>query len=211
MALPLFARFAALEWQSVNTAGTMDSSDESLVVAAKSGNRAAFGRLYERFARSVHGILLARVPSFAAEDLVQEVFLQALHSLPSLRDTSRFGPWITAIARNRATDFHRSSKPQYSLDDSSSAKEPTENHSGAIGLTEGIALLNAVRELPEAYREPLILRFVEGLTGPEIAARTGLTHGSVRVNLHRGMQMLREKWHRAAPQARPRAENEKLS
>jgi RNA polymerase sigma-70 factor (ECF subfamily) len=57
-----------------------------------------------------------------------------------------------------------------------------------------MALLNAVRQLPEAYREPLILRFVEGMTGPEIAARTGLTHGSVRVNLHRGMQLLREKW-----------------
>jgi RNA polymerase sigma-70 factor, ECF subfamily len=47
--------------------------------------------------------------------------------------------------------------------------------------------------LPEAYRETLILRLVEGMTGPEIAARTGLSHGSVRVNLHRGMQQLREK------------------
>jgi DNA-directed RNA polymerase specialized sigma subunit, sigma24 homolog len=46
--------------------------------------------------------------------------------------------------------------------------------------------------LPDTYRETLILRLVEGMTGPEIAARTGLTHGSVRVNLHRGMQQLRE-------------------
>ncbi len=51
-----------------------------------------------------------------------------------------------------------------------------------------------MRELPEAYRDTLVMRFVEGMTGPEIAAHTGLTHGSVRVNLHRGMQMLREKW-----------------
>jgi RNA polymerase sigma-70 factor (ECF subfamily) len=47
--------------------------------------------------------------------------------------------------------------------------------------------------LPETYRETLLLRLVEGMTGPEIAARTGLTSGSVRVNLHRGMQQLREK------------------
>jgi RNA polymerase sigma-70 factor (ECF subfamily) len=53
-------------------------------------------------------------------------------------------------------------------------------------------VLAAIRRLPEAYREPLILRLVEGMTGPEIAARTGLTAGSVRVNLHRGMHMLRE-------------------
>lgn len=43
-----------------------------------------------------------------------------------------------------------------------------------------------------AYRETLTLRLVEGMTGPEIAVLTGLTEGSVRVNLHRGMQLLRE-------------------
>jgi len=47
--------------------------------------------------------------------------------------------------------------------------------------------------LSETYRETLILRLVEGMTGPEIAARTGMTHGSVRVNLYRGMEQLRAK------------------
>ena len=51
--------------------------------------------------------------------------------------------------------------------------------------------LAAIRSLPEAYRETLMLRLVEGLSGPEIAERTGLTAGSVRVNLHRGMALLR--------------------
>jgi len=55
------------------------------------------------------------------------------------------------------------------------------------------AVLDAVMSLPDAYRETLILRLVEGMTGPEIAARTGMTHGSVRVNLHRGMEQLRAK------------------
>ena len=54
-------------------------------------------------------------------------------------------------------------------------------------------ILGFVRSLPEAYSETLVLRLVEGMTGPEIAARTGLTPGSVRVNLHRGMKQLREK------------------
>ena len=56
-----------------------------------------------------------------------------------------------------------------------------------------VKLLAIVNALPEAYRETLVLRLVEGMTGPEIAARTGLTAASVRVNLHRGMKMLREK------------------
>ena len=54
-------------------------------------------------------------------------------------------------------------------------------------------MLTAIRTLPDAYREPLILRLVEGMTGPEIAARTGLTPASVRVNLHRGLKQLRER------------------
>ena len=51
-----------------------------------------------------------------------------------------------------------------------------------------MTVLAAIRRLPEAYRETLVLRLVEGMTGPEIAERTGLTPGSVRVNLHRGLQ-----------------------
>jgi RNA polymerase sigma-70 factor, ECF subfamily len=60
-----------------------------------------------------------------------------------------------------------------------------------------------IRSLPETYRETLILRLVEGMTGPEIAARTGLTHGSVRVNLHRGMQQLRAKLGGSANASQP--------
>jgi RNA polymerase sigma-70 factor (ECF subfamily) len=58
---------------------------------------------------------------------------------------------------------------------------------------EALAVLDTIRSLPDAYRETLILRLVEGLSGPEIAAQTGLSPDSVRVNLHRGMKMLREK------------------
>jgi len=58
---------------------------------------------------------------------------------------------------------------------------------------EALEVMDTIRAMPDAYRETLILRLVEGLTGPEIAEQTGLTADSVRVNLHRGMKMLREK------------------
>jgi RNA polymerase sigma-70 factor (ECF subfamily) len=64
---------------------------------------------------------------------------------------------------------------------------------GAAVAGEAAKVLAAIRSLPDAYKETLILRLVEGMTGPEIAERTGLTPGSVRVNLHRGMQQLRER------------------
>jgi RNA polymerase sigma-70 factor (ECF subfamily) len=166
--------------------------ESSLVGAAQGGDRGAFGRLYERYARMVHGILLARVPRKDAEDLVQDVFLLAMRRLGSLREPGAFGPWLASIARNRASDFHRRGDPESSeLPDDLSRSDPP----GA----EARAALEAIRSLPEAYRETLILRLVEGMTGPEIASRTGLTPASVRVNLHRGMKQLRDKlgWSRS--------------
>ena len=172
---------------------TVLRDDDSLVSAARDGDRAAFGRLYDRYARMVHGILLSRVPAREVDDLVQEVFLLALRQLHALRDISRFGAWLATITRNRANDYFRRTIPNGKLTEPVSenqAESRTNNHATE---QEAAMILAVVRALPEPYREPLILRLVEGMTGPEIAARTGLTHGSVRVNLCRGMQMLREK------------------
>ena len=174
----------------MNPPVSRDCSDEELVCAAQSGNRAAFGFLYERYARMVHGILLGRVPRQAVEDLVQDVFLRAMPRVSSLREKDHFGGWVAAIARNCATDFFRRSENADQLDEDPSEGSSSEENSS--DSAEAHAVLVAIRTLPEAYREPLILRLVEGMTGPEIAERTGLTHGSVRVNLHRGMQQLRE-------------------
>lgn len=174
--------------------GTPPAADESaLVLAACAGDRTAFGGLYSRYARMVHGILLAKVPPAEVDDLVQDVFLRALPRLSSLRDASRFGPWLSAIARNLANDYYRQTKPKALLTESLSEDEAKEPTAPAVPDAEAVMILECVRALPEAYRETLILRLVEGMTGPEIAARTGLTSGSVRVNLHRGMQQLREK------------------
>lgn len=78
--------------------------------AAREGDRGAFGGLYDRHARMVHGILLARVPRRDVDDLVQDVFLAALRRLDSLRDPEAFGPWLAMIARTRAMDYHRRSQ-----------------------------------------------------------------------------------------------------
>jgi RNA polymerase sigma-70 factor (ECF subfamily) len=161
------------------------------VSAARAGDRAAFGRLYDRYARMVHGVLLAKVPIGEVDDLVQDVFLLALRRLSTLREPASFGAWLAAIARNRANDYHRRSVPEDQLTDETSEDDIERGNISAEPESPAAAILDAIRALPDAYRETLILRLVEGMTGPEIAARTGLTHGSVRVNLHRGMQQLR--------------------
>ena len=169
------------------------SEDVTWVAAAQDGDREAFGQLYEHYARMVHGVLLARVPVGEVDDLVQDVFMRALSRLSTLRETASLGAWLAAIARNVANDYHRRSVPEEPLTDDVLDQEIQCGTSCTDRDELGVAMLQAVMSLSETYRETLILRLVEGMTGPEIAARTGMTHGSVRVNLHRGMEQLRAK------------------
>ena len=164
---------------------TGETPDADLVRAARDGDRGAFGRLYERYARVVHGVLLARVPRAHVDDLVQEAFVRAMEKLNGLRDPQAFAGWLLAIARNCAADHLRAARPVTEVPEDLAAHDPPH--------AEAREALDALMRLPEAYRETMILRLVEGMTGPEIARRTGLTEGSVRVNLHRGMRMLRER------------------
>jgi len=161
--------------------------DGDLVRAAQGGDRAAFGLLYERYGAMVHGVLLARVAWQDADDLLQDVFLTALERLPALRDVGAFGGWLAAIARNRAADHYRRARPE---EPGAAANLASADHAPSA---EALAALAAIQALPTAYRETLTLRLVEGMTGAEIAARTGLTPRSVRVNLHRGMKQLRKR------------------
>jgi RNA polymerase sigma-70 factor (ECF subfamily) len=155
---------------------------------ARSGDGAAQERLYRRFARVVHGIALSAVGPADAEDVAQEAFAAAFRGLDAVRDAAALPGWLCAIARNAALDHarRRARRPASPLEREPAAK-PTTRDEGELRLR----VLARVRELPDAYRETLVLRLVEGLTGPEIAERTGLGAASVRVNLCRGMALLR--------------------
>ncbi len=162
------------------------------VDAARRGDRAAFASLHEQYAPMVHGMLLAQVGMNDTDDLVQEVFLHAMRKLPSLRDSGAFGPWLATMTRNLAMRFFRERRRRVNVAQQVSAK-PASGSDRRAARGEAVRVLEVIRSLPEAYQETLILRLVEGLTGPQIATCTGLTEGSVRVNLNRGMNMLREK------------------
>ena len=160
-------------------------AEARLVERVRAGDAEAFDEIYKIFAPLVHGIVLARVPRDEAADIVQEVFLAAYKNLHTLRDKNAVGAWLAMIARNRAIEFYRQAKPTEELPEDFKGKDDS--------LAEAREILAAIRQLPETYRETLILRLIEGMTGQEIAERTGLTPESVRVNLHRGMKILRQK------------------
>jgi len=155
-----------------------------LVRAARGGDKAAFVRLHGAFVGAVRSVVLVRTPFGDVDDLVQDVFLAAWERLDELRDPAAFGGWILQIARHRVTDHLRRRRP-------ASALPPEELPVPPSRLPEVREVLRALRSLSPAYSEPLAMRLIEGMSGPEIAARTGLTRGSVRVTLHRGMKQLR--------------------
>ena len=161
----------------------------SLARAARAGEADAFRRLYERYAPMVHAILITRVDAHEAEDLLQEVFVAAWRGLVRLERDEHVGAWIAGIARTLALRARARSRPRPQPLEVEPVARPADPGDGA-------AILAQLRALPQAYAETLAMRLVEGLSGREIAAATGLTEGSVRVNLSRGMQLLRERLQR---------------
>ncbi len=161
----------------------------AVVRAAREGRPGAFAELHRRFAPVVHGIALAHVGPADAEDVTQDVFLRVHGKLGTLRDEQAFPAWICRLARNAARDHARTVGRRVARaplpDEPAAPPAPTPDDE----LRERV--LRRLAELPAAYRETLFLRLAEGLTGPEIAERTGLTPASVRVNLCRGMALLR--------------------
>jgi RNA polymerase sigma-70 factor (ECF subfamily) len=163
-----------------------------LVRRAQRGNRRAFDALWRRYAPTVESILLTMVADHEAEDLTQEVAIAAFRSIASLEKQASFPAWLCAIARNAGRDALAAQRK---------ARETPLDAAEAEGLaardpgdpTAADEILAEIRKLPECHREPLILRLLLEMTGPEIAEQTGMTQGSVRVNLCKGMKLLRER------------------
>ncbi len=156
------------------------------VVAARGGDRTSHASLYARFARAVHAVVLARAPASEVDDAVQDTFIAAFRALDTLTEPAAFGGWILQIARRTAIDHRRRARSSVELtDDAALTTSPPR--------AEAREALRVLTELPEAYRETLVMRLVEGMSGPEIADATGLTPESVRVNLCRGMKLLRDR------------------
>jgi len=165
-----------------------NQSDEiaQWVCAALAGSQAAFTQLYQRHLPLVHVILLGRYRRAVAEELAQECFVRAFGSLSQLQNQQQFGPWIATIARRMRSQASAEVRAEPEL-----LEQLADSSASPLEQAEAAQLLCAILALPEAFREPLLLRLVEGFDGAEIAQMLGMTPGSVRVNLHRGMRKLR--------------------
>ena len=180
----------------------MVESDEALVVRSQSGDRAAFEQLVRRTARLVFARVYPDVggDSHRAEDLVQETFLTAWRSIGQVDDPAGFRPWLLKVARTTTLDAVRRDArkkragpktdfEQASLRLADAGPSPPEQVEREEGRQRVLALL---RDLPEEYRLPLTLRYLGGADYDAIGRQLGLSNGSLRGLLNRGMAKLRE-------------------
>lgn len=173
---------------------TADVDDAELVVAALAGRAGAFEALLARYRRLV-AALVARTCGARAEtdDLVQDVFLDAFRKLATLDDPGRFKGWLVQVALNRARGSRRRRKveeaamPRVARRGEAAAVEPA-----ADVEEERRRTIEALRELPEEMQAVVTLRYLEGRSGPEIAAVLGTTAEAVRMRLSRALARLRD-------------------
>jgi len=164
-------------------------SDGKLITAARKGDQTAFHSLMQRHAATMRAYLHAFLPAHEVDDQLQETALAIWRGLPTLRTTNRPLPWMLGIARHRALRALRQrQKTPASL---AEPEQLADRSSAGAGLAPE-DLLRILKKLPEAYRVSLALRLLEHKGAEEIGQALGLTPGSVRVNLTRGMMQLRQ-------------------
>jgi RNA polymerase sigma-70 factor (ECF subfamily) len=183
---------------------TSGPSDQELVDAARSGDRAALEALLERHQRRVYrfGLKMCR-DAEDAKDILQETLIAAARTLPDFRGASSVSTWLYTIARSFCIKQRRRSKFAPAQEESLDAREPgTEARRVADpgrapdAALEGKqvegALDAAIGALQPMYREVLLLRDVEGLSAPEVAEALGITVEAVKSRLHRARVAVRE-------------------
>jgi len=178
----------------------MSETDAALVSRARSGDRAAFEELVRRTSRLVFARLYLDTGSAdRAEDLLQETYLLACRSLRKLVDPAGFRSWLLSIAHNVLIDSYRK-EARRSRKSSGSGNNLELIPASGLSPEQQVQqdeirqrVLSILRSLPEEYRMPLSLRYLAGADYEAIGEQLGLTNGSLRGLLHRGLKMLRDR------------------
>src|SRR5687768_6379156 len=150
----------------------------------------AFTRLLETFRPDLlrFSLWLSRDRA-VAEDVVQETLIRAWKSKDELKDQAALKPWLlTIVRREHARLYERKRLPTVDVDDAEALGDPALASDGDAGLTD---LRGAIMQLPDEYREPLVLQVLGGFTTAEIAQQLGLTQPAVLTRLFRARNRLR--------------------
>jgi RNA polymerase sigma-70 factor (ECF subfamily) len=180
----------------------MSEGDQGLVQKAQTGDRAAFEELIRRTSRLIFARLyLETGDRHWAEDLLQETWLLAYRSLSKLNDAGSLRPWLLSIAQNVLADsvrkqsrLKRSPPPRADAHVLAAVPCPISSPEEEAEQAEmHDQVLAVLRSLPEEYRLPLTLRYIVEADYETIETQLGLTNGSLRGLLHRGLKLLKSR------------------
>lgn len=170
-----------------------DETIQQWVRRSRAGEAAAFARLYEAHVRRIYDFIYFKTyHRETAEDLTAAVFLKAMEGLERFDpDQGSFTAWLYRIAGNSVIDFYRTHHPTLPLDDVWDVPDEVDVAVDAVNRERFIALRTALRALPAAKRDLVILRVWQDLPFAEIAAVTGGNEAQCRVAFHRLLEQLR--------------------
>jgi RNA polymerase sigma-70 factor (ECF subfamily) len=177
---------------------TLTTTDEELVRAAQAGSLEAFDALYERYLPVVYRRVRVVIPADDVEDVTQEVFIAAMRSLKGFRGQARFSTWLRTLVNHKVADFYRArkhSEPSLTMleNDEPDRLSMLSAPDDTAHLDDCIVLQRALCELPEHYREVILLRFAEGLQFDEIAALQGVSLEATKSLFRRSIAALQER------------------
>jgi RNA polymerase sigma-70 factor (ECF subfamily) len=173
----------------------MIEDEKEIIERAKSGEKDAFGALYDHYQPQIYRFVLLKIGDKAeAEDITHQVFLSAYENVGGYRENGNpFGSWLYEIARNRVTDHYRLAKADFPLPD-----EDSEIFAVPAGLPDAVdehfnleKVRGALVTLRPEYQDVIIMRFVEELSLEETAANLEKTVGAVKLLQHRAIHALR--------------------
>ena len=172
-------------------------NEEALVRRARDGGREAFEELVRRTSRMVYARLyLDSGDPHAAEDLVQETYLRAFRSMHQLTDPRGFRAWLMTIGQSVLIDAARRAGALRRLPPARAGQSALDSAPAPEGEEPGRAetrekVRSILQSLPEEYRLPLTLRYIDGADYESITMQLGLSPGALRGLLYRGLQLLR--------------------
>lgn len=173
--------------------------DARLVELGRDGNREAFGQLVGRYQSPVCALAYSACGNIPqSEDLAQETFIVAWRSLGNLKEPSKFKSWLYGIARNLIlTAFRKQSRNPLTgaepLDEALPLPALVASPAGqAISREEQEILWRALEQIPETYREPLVLFYRENESIARVAEIMGVSEEAARQRLSRGRKLLQE-------------------
>jgi len=170
------------------------SPASAVALAAMAGNREAVRVVWQENRRWIAAVLLAYKPRHAdLEDLLQEVALSLVNKISTLRDAASLRAWLRTVAINAARAAARPVKAGR-LQATLAADDEPAGDTGAPSSNEEVSqVMRAVADLPEMYREPLLLKAVHGLRTRHVADILGIEEAAVDTRVSRARRMLREK------------------